>query len=145
MPVDKPATTTVAPGSRDVEAIIARHVARRAVWVAPVLIALFGLLGGVDGAAAAAIGVAVVVANFLVSGAMLSMAARISLALYHAAALFGFFLRLTLITVSLLVLGSLTELDRTALGLSVVAAYLVLLSWEAVAVARGEERELDWS
>ena len=68
--MDKPAAATGAPGSRDVEAIIARHVARRAVWVAPVLIALFGLIGGVDGAVAAAIGVGVVVANFLVSGAM---------------------------------------------------------------------------
>jgi len=142
--MDKQAASTVTPGGADVEAIIARHVAQRAVWVAPVLIGLFGIIGGVDGAVASAIGVAVVVANFLLSGWMMSIAAKISLAFYHAAALFGFFLRLILITVSLLVLGSLTELDRTALGLSVVIAYLVLLSWEAVAVARGKERELDW-
>lgn len=143
--MDKHAATTVTPGTVDVEAIIARHVARRALWVAPILITLFGFLRGVDGAVASAIGVAVVVGNFLLSGWMLSIAAKISLALYHAAALFGFFLRLILITVSLLVLGSLTELDRMALGLSVVAAYLVLLSLEAVAVARGKERELDWT
>ncbi|MDH3606361.1 MAG: hypothetical protein OER12_05140 [Acidimicrobiia bacterium] len=142
--MDKQAASTVTPGGADVEAIIARHVAQRAVWVAPVLIGLFGIIGGVDGAIASAIGVAVVVANFLLSGWMMSIAAKISLAFYHAAALFGFFLRLILITVSLLVLGSLTELDRTALGLSVVIAYLVLLSWEAVAVSRGKERELDW-
>jgi hypothetical protein len=135
----------VAPGRVDVEAVIARHVARRAVVVAPVLITFFGLLSGLDGAAASAIGVAIVVANFLVSGWVLSVAARISLALYHAATLFGFFLRLILITVSLLTLGSLTELDRMALGLSVVVAYLVLLSWEAVAIAQGKERELDWT
>ena len=30
-------------------------------------------------------------------------------------------------------------------GLSVVAAYLVLLSWESVAIAQGKERELDWT
>ena len=143
--MDKNPAATVTPGTVDVEAIIARHVARRALWVAPILITLFGLLRGVDGAVASAIGVTVVVGNFLLSGWMLSIAAKISLALYHAAALFGFFLRLILITVSLLVLGSLTELDRMALGLSVVAAYLVLLSLEAVAVARGKERELDWT
>ncbi len=143
--MDEHVAATVAPGRVDVEAVIARHVARRALVVAPILIAAFGLLGGLDGAVAAAIGVTIVVANFLVSGLVLSIAARISLALYHAAALFGFFLRLILITVSLLVLGSLTELDRMALGLSVVAAYLVLLSWEAVAVAQGKERELDWT
>ncbi len=143
--MDKQAAATAAPGSVDVEAIIARHVARRAVWVAPVLVGTFGLLRGVDGAVAAAIGGGVVVLNFLLSGWMLSVAAKISLALYQAAALFGFLLRLILITVSLLVLGSLTELDRMALGLSVVAAYLVLLSWEAVAIAQGKERELDWT
>ena len=67
-----------------------------------------------------------------------------SLALYHAAALLGFFLRLVLVAASLLLLAAATDLDRTALGLSVVVAYLVLLSWEAVAIARGRERELDW-
>lgn len=144
-PVEEPTTAGPAPGNVDVEAIISRHVARRAVWVAPVLIGLFGLLSGVDGAIASAIGVAVVVGNFLLSGWMMSVAARISLAFYQAAALFGFLLRLILITVSLLVLGSLTTLDRMALGLSVVVAYLVLLSWEAVAVSRGKERELDWT
>lgn len=137
--------TATAPGNVDVEAILAVHVARRAVWVAPVLIGGFGLVRGWSGAWAAAIGVAVVVGNFLLSGWALSISARISLAFYQAAALFGFILRLILITVSLLVLGTLTELDRLALGLSVVAAYLVLLSWEAVAVARGKERELDWT
>lgn len=143
--MNRQSVASVAPGRVDVEAVIARHVARRALLVAPVLIGLFGWLGGLDGAVAAAIGVAIVVANFLLSGWLLSVAARISLALYHAATLFGFFLRLMLITVSLLVLGSLTELDRMALGLSVVAAYLVLLSWEAVAIAQGKERELDWT
>lgn len=143
--MDKPVAATVAPGRVDVEAVIARHVAKRALVVGPVLIALFGLLRGLDGAAASAVGVGIVVANFLLSGWVMSVAARISLGLYHAAALFGFFLRLILITVSLLALGSLTELDRMALGLSVVAAYLVLLSWESVAIAQGKERELDWT
>ena len=143
--MDEPTAATAAPGSVDVEAVLARHVAQRAVWVAPILIGLSGVLRGWGGAVASAIGVAVVIGNFLLSGWALSMAARISLAFYQAAALFGFFLRLVLITVSLLVLGSLTEIDRLALGLSVVVAYLVLLSWEAVAVARGKERELDWT
>ncbi|NNC91199.1 MAG: hypothetical protein HKN80_01770 [Acidimicrobiia bacterium] len=143
--MDRPTASVAAAGRVNVEAVIARHVARRALVVGPLLIVLFGLWRGLDGAAAAAVGVGIVVANFLAAGWVLSIAARISLGLYHAAALFGFFLRLLLITVSLLVLGSLTELDRMALGLSVVAAYLVLLSWESVAIAQGKERELDWT
>ena len=130
--------------TQDVEAIIARHTARRAVVVGPALILLFGVLRGLDGAIAAALGVVVVVGNFLLSGAVLSVAARISLGLYHAAALFGFLLRLMLIAVTLLTVAALFEVDRPALGITVVVAYLALLSLEAVAVARGSERELEW-
>lgn len=131
-------------GGPDVEAIIARHTARRAVVVGPVLIALFGLLRGVDGAVAAAIGVAIVAGNFLLGGALLSVAARISLGLYHAAALLGFLLRLGLIAATMLAVAAAVDVDRPALGITVVVSYLALLSWEAYAVAKGSERELEW-
>ena len=132
-------------GEVSVEAILSRHTAARAIYVAPVLIAFSWLVRGGDGALAAGLGVLIVVGNFLLSGAMLSISARISMAVYHAAALFGFFLRLGLITVTMLLVASLVpDLDRLAFGLSAVVAYLVLLTWEAVAVARGRERNLDW-
>ncbi len=130
--------------SQDVEAVIARHTVRRAIVVGPVLVGVFGLLRGADGAVAATIGVLVVVGNFLLAGAMLSVAARISLGFYHAAALFGFLLRLGLIAVTMLGVAALIDVDRIALGVTVVVSYLALLSWEAVAVARGSERELEW-
>ncbi|MEA2002721.1 MAG: hypothetical protein U9N84_12675 [Actinomycetota bacterium] len=133
------------PGRPNIEAKLGLNTARRAVWVAPALIAVFALLGGRLGAMSAAIGVAIVVGNFMLAGFVLSKAAAISLTLYHAAALFGFFLRLALITVVMLGVGSLMELDRMAMGISAVVSYLVLLSWEAVAVTRGEEKELEWS
>jgi len=47
--------------SQDVEAVIARHTVRRAIVVGPVLVGVFGLLRGADGAVAATIGVLVVV------------------------------------------------------------------------------------
>ena len=124
--------------SQDVEAVIARHTVRRAIVVGPVLVGVFGLLP------AAAISVLIVVGNFLLAGAMLSVAARISLGFYHAAALFGFLLRLGLIAVTMLGVAALIDVDRIALGVTVVVSYLALLSWEAVAVARGSERELEW-
>ena len=132
-------------GEVPVEAILSRHTAARAIYVAPVLVACLWLVRGRDGGLAAGLGVLIVVGNFLLSGAMLSISARISMAVYHAAALFGFFLRLGLITVTMLLVASLVpDLDRLAFGLSAVVAYLVLLTWEAVAVARGRERNLDW-
>jgi hypothetical protein len=67
------------------------------------------------------------------------------LSLYHAAALFGFFLRLGLIALAVLIISRLVELDRLAFGVTVVVAYLGLLTWEAIAVAKGAERELEWT
>ena len=128
----------------DVEAIIARHTVRRAVVVGPILVALFWLLRGTDGAIAAAIGVAIVAGNFLLGGVLMSMAARISLGLYHAAALLGFVLRLGLIAATMLAVAAAVDIDRPALGITVVVSYLALLSWEAYAVAKGSERELEW-
>ncbi len=128
-----------------VESILARHTVARAVYVAPALIAVFWLTRGWDGAWSAALGVAVVVVNFLLAGAMLSISAKISLAVYHAAALFGFFLRLALMVFAVLLVAQLVPIDRIAFGISAVAAYLVLLAWEAVAVSKGRERNLDWT
>ncbi len=128
-----------------VEARLARNTVARAVYVAPVLIGLFWLTRGWDGAWSAAIGVTVVVLNFLLAGAILSISARISLAAYHAAALLGFFLRLGLLTLTMLVVASLVPIDRLAFGITAVVAYLVLIGAEAVAVAKGKERELEWT
>ena len=134
-----------APDARPIEAIMARNIARRAVVVAPVLMLVFGAFRGVDGAVAAAIGVAIVAANFLLGGYLMSGAARISLSLYHAAALFGFLVRLGLITVTMLAVARVADVDRLALGISVVVSYLALLSLEVISVANGGERDLEWS
>jgi hypothetical protein len=133
------------PDQRPIEAIIGRNIAKRAVFVAPVLIVGFGLFRGWEGAIAAAVGVAIVAGNFVLGGYIMSTAARISLSLYHAAALFGFIIRLGLITASMLLIAAVTDIDRLAMGISVVVSYLVLLSWEAVAVTRGAERDIEWS
>jgi len=128
-----------------VESVIARHTVARAVYVGPVLVLAFALVSGWEGAWSSALGVAVVVANFLLAGAILSISARISLAVYHAAALFGFFLRLGLMVLTVLLIAQFVPIDRLAFGISAVVAYLVLLAWEAVAVSKGKERNLDWS
>jgi hypothetical protein len=137
--------TTAVPGGTPVETVIARHTVRRAVWVAPLVILAFTLLRGLDGLIGSSLGVAVVVGNFLVAGAMLSLAIRISLAMYHAAALFGFFLRLGLIMATMLLIVRFVEIDRLAFGIATVVTYMVLLVLEAIAVARGRERDLDWT
>ena len=138
-------TTRVQGSATPVETVIARHTVRRAIYVAPVVMLVFWLFRGLDGLVASGIGAAVVIANFLLAGAMLSLAVRISLAMYHAAALFGFFLRLGLIMATMLLIVQFVEIDRLAFGVSAVVTYMVLLVLESVAVARGRERDLDWT
>lgn len=128
----------------DVEVVLARHTAMRSIIVGPLLIALFWAVRGPDGALAAAVGVVIVAGYFVLNGFMLAVAARISLGAYHAAALFGFFLRLGLIAATMFGVAALIEIDRPALGITVVVAFLALVAWEAVAVAKGRERELEW-
>ena len=135
----------VAGGERPIEALLAVETVKRVIVIGPPLVLLFAVLRGWDGAVASLLGMATVVGYFLFTGWLLSAAARISLAVYQGAALFGFFVRLGLITVTLLGLASLFEIDRPALGISVVVAYALLLGWESVAVAQERERELDWN
>jgi hypothetical protein len=128
-----------------VEAVIARKMVMRTWWIGPVIVAAAWGLRGFSGAWAAAIGVAIVVVNFLASGELLSRSARVSLKVYHAAALLGFFVRLGFITLSMFIVASLVEIDRPAMGVAAVVAYMVLLSLEAWALMNGERRELEWS
>jgi hypothetical protein len=131
-------------GPVGVESALARHTVARGVYVAPLVIMVFGLVRGWDGAWSAALGVGVVVVNFLLSGAILSISARISLQAYHAAALIGFFLRLGLFIGAVYLIANAFEVDRLAFGISAVVAYFALLTLEAVSLSRDRERELSW-
>ncbi|MCP3977370.1 MAG: hypothetical protein GY720_23005 [bacterium] len=128
-----------------IEAVIARKMVLRAWWVGPIIVGVAWAIRGFDGAWAAAVGVAIVAVNFLVAGELLSRAAGVSLKVYHAAALLGFFVRLGFITLSMFIVASLVEIDRPAMGVAAVVAYMVLLSLEAWALMNGERKELEWS
>lgn len=130
---------------KNIEAALARDMVRRTVVVGPAVVIVAWALRGADGAVAAAIGVAVVVANFLAMGAILSLAARISLTAYHAAALFGFLVRLVTITLTMLAVAHLFDIDRVSFGVAAVATYMVLLTLEAIAVARAGDKEMEWT
>ncbi len=120
---------------RPVELDMAKSTVRRSVVVGPVVIALAWLIRGWDGAWSAALGIAIVVGYYLVTGVFLSMAARISFAAYYAAALLGFIVRLGLIAATMYLLANILPVDRVALGVSVVVAYLALLILEAKKLA----------
>lgn len=116
----------------------------RAIYVGPALILLFTLLRGWPGGWSAVLGTLIVIANFLLAGAMLSISARIGPQAYHAAALLGFLLRLGLLVGAVYLIAATVEIDRIAFGVTAVVSYLTLVVLEAVAVSRDGERGLFW-
>jgi ATP synthase I chain len=109
---------------------VSRDIVRRGLLVAPVLIAVCGVIWGLDGAAGAAFGVALVLLNFAFAALLLSTTARISLGLMMGAALFGYLLRLGLILVAVLLVRDADWISLPALGLTIIVTHLGLLVWE---------------
>lgn len=112
------------------EADIALDLTKRAVWVAPVLIAAAGLIWGVDGALSSAFAVGVVIANFALSAAMLTYAGRISVGFVMGVAMFGYVFRLGLITAAVLLIKDFAWVELVPLGLTLIITHLGLLLWE---------------
>lgn len=125
-------TATVA--TRDLgpapEPVLVRDMAKRGLAFAPAAIAVCALIWGHDGALSAGYAVALVLANFVVAAWMLSTAARISYGLLMGAALFGFLLRLGLVSAAVLLVKDAAWVEPVALGLTLVVAHLGLLFWE---------------
>ncbi len=112
------------------EAQVARDMFRRAIPAAPALVLLCAAMWSVEGAISSAYGIAIVLGNLVLSAAMLAWAARVSLALLMAAAMFGFLLRLGLIFAAVLVVREAWWMSLPALGLTLIVAHLGLLFWE---------------
>jgi len=112
------------------ESRIADHMARHALIVAPLVILACGVLRGFDGAISAAIGLALVAANFAVSARLISWAAARSLALLQGAVLGGFVVRLFALTLIVLGLDQLSFIDLPVLVLTIAITHIALLIWE---------------
>jgi hypothetical protein len=114
-----------------VERHIALDLARRGLLIAPLVILLAGVLRGFDGAAGAAVGLGIVLANFLIAAYAIGRVAGTTPKLVGAVALGSYVVRLGTILVALLLLRNVDALDFVALGITLVAAHLLLLAWEA--------------
>jgi hypothetical protein len=118
-----------------------RELVRRA---APFFVPACGLalvIGAVAGgwsvAWSATLGVAIVAANFALSGLSLSWAARISLTAIAAVVMGGFIVRMAAIVAIMYVLDRFTEwFVPLAFGLAVVPATLILLGFELRLLSR---------
>ena len=115
-----------------VEREVALDLVRHGLYIAPVVLLVAWLWRGTDGLAAAALGLGVVVCNFLVSAAVMGWAARRSPGWIGACAFGSFFVRMAIILVVLFLARNLV--DEVILAITLVGSHLGLLIWEAKSV-----------
>lgn len=109
---------------------LVRDMLRRAAWIAPVLIAVFGLVWGVAGALSTAYAIALVSVNFVIAAALMNWAGRISFALLGGVAMFGFLIRLAIIFAAVLLVKDAWWVSLVPLGITIIVTHLGLLFWE---------------
>jgi hypothetical protein len=114
-----------------VEREIAFDLARRGVLVAPVALAIGGLIAGVDGVLSVAVALVIVTLNFVVAAVSTGWAAKVSPQAIGAAAALSYVVRLGAIFLVLFLLKDASWIDLPVLGFALVLTHLALLSWEA--------------
>ncbi len=114
---------------------VSKDISRRGLLAAPVIIAVCLVIWGADGAWSAAYGITIVLANFLLSAAIIAITARISLGLMMGGVLFGYLIRLGLIFIAIWLVKDASWVSLPALGATVIVTHLGLLAWELKYVA----------
>ena len=100
------------------------------MWFAPAIVLAAPLIWGSDGAASAAVAIAIVLVNLALSALMLSWAARRSPSVLMAVALGGFAVRMGLVTGRPAAVQGPGLGRALALGVAVLVTSLGLLFWE---------------
>ncbi len=109
---------------------VAVDLAKRSLWLVPVVVTVSAAFWGLDGVASTMYAVAIVVVNFLLSAYLLAVTGRISAALMAGAALFGFLLRLGLIFLAVYLVRDQQWMELVPFAITLIATHLVLLFWE---------------
>ena len=117
------------------EVKVTRDMLKRGLIVGPVLIAICGVIWGLDGAWSSAYAIALVLVNFALAAGLIAGTARISLGLMMGAVLFGYLIRLGLIFLAVILVKDAGWISLPALGATIIVTHLGLLLWELKYVA----------
>jgi len=117
------------------EVAVSNDMVKRGLIVAPVLVAVSGLIWGVNGAASSAYGIAIVLVNFALAAGIVAVTAKISLRLMMASIMFGYLVRLGLIFLAVCLVKDAGWISLPALGATIIFTHLGLLVWELKYVA----------
>ena len=117
------------------EVDVTKDISKRALFVAPVIVAVCAVIWGGDGAWSSLFGVAIVLVNFTLAAGTIAVTARISLSLMMGAVLLGYLVRLGLILLAVLLVKDAGWISRPALGATIIVTHVGLLAWELKYVA----------
>lgn len=112
------------------EVTVSKDIVRRGLLVAPIVMALGGIIWGLTGAWSAGLGLALVLVNFGFAALLIAWAAPISLALMMGVSLFGYLIRLGLISLAVYLVRDVSWVSLPALGVTIIVTHLGLLFWE---------------
>ena len=112
------------------EAAIVRDIIKHGLWVAPAFVGFGAAIWGVNGAWSTAYGLALVLANFALAAMLVAYTARISYALMMGSMMFGYLIRLAIISVAVFLVRQASWVELLPLGLTIIVAHLGLLFWE---------------
>lgn len=128
-PAPSPLTTRDTGPAPEPEII--RDLVRRGLYTTPVALVVGFAFWRLDGVVSVAIAAALVLANFAAAAALQAWAARISYGLVAGVALFGFLIRLAIISAVVLLIGDQPWVAPVPLGVTLVVGHLGLLIWES--------------
>jgi hypothetical protein len=117
------------------EVTVSKDMIKRGLIVGPVIVAICAVIWGGAGAASAVYGIAIVLANFALSAALIAWTARISVGLMMGTVLFGYLVRLGLIFLAVWLVKDASWISFPALGSTIIVTHLGLLFWEMKYVA----------
>jgi len=123
-------TTPAVDATHAYEGEIARDLARRVLWVAPVVILVSAIWSGGEGALSAAIGSLLVAANFVVAARAISWTARRSPGAVVGVVFASYLVRMAVLFGIALLLGELSWIDLPVLVITIAVVHLALLAWE---------------
>lgn len=126
---------TTGPGSEAPEVEVSLDMVRRGLVASPILVVICALIWQADGAWSALYAIGLVLANFLLSAAIISVTSRISFAALLGGVLFGYLFRLALLFIAVYLVRDAGWISLPAVGTSIIVTHLGLLVWELKYVA----------
>ena len=117
------------------EVEVSTDLIKRGLIVTPLIVAICGVIWGLNGVWSSLYGVGIVLANFAIAAGIIALTIRISFTLMLGGVLFGYLFRLGLIFFAVFAVRDAGWISLPALGATIIVTHLGLLVWELKYVA----------